>query len=120
MNQLIATILQNIEEKIVLQQLIDQFRRSKQRYILKNEILQAFAEYCQDNSKPAHFLHSSHLAHLLQYTHELLLEDDRVWLVLRPWIGSQEIWAFDPTLNEYQAMPPKAMLEARDRFVGRP
>ncbi|GAP96533.1 sucrose synthase [Leptolyngbya sp. NIES-2104] len=119
MNQLIATVLQHFEEKLVLQQMIDRFRRSNQRYVLKNEIFQAFAEYCEETHKPAHFLHSSHIAHLIQYSHELLLEDDRIWLVLRPWIGSQETWAFDPGLTGCEAMSPKSMLEARDRFVDR-
>ncbi|BAU14552.1 sucrose synthase [Leptolyngbya sp. NIES-3755] len=119
MNQLISTVLQNSEEKSVLQHIIDRFRRSNQRYILKNDILQAFAEYCHEARKPAHFLHASHLAHLIQYSHELLIEDDRIWLILRPWIGSQEIWALDPMLTECESMPPKALLEARDRFVGR-
>lgn len=119
MNQLIATVLQYPEEKFVLQQMIDRFRRSNQRYVLKNEIFQAFAEYCEETHKPAHFLHSSHIAHLIQYSHELLLEDDRIWLVLRPWIGSQETWAFDPGLTGCEAMSPKSMLEARDRFVDR-
>ena len=119
MNQLIATVLQNPEEKSVFQQIIDRFRRSNQRYVLKNEILQAFAEYCQETRKPAHFLHSSHIAHLIQYSHELLIEDDRVWVILRTWIGSQEIWVLDSALIECESMPPKALLEARDRFVGR-
>ncbi|MER3476942.1 MAG: sucrose synthase [Leptolyngbya sp. ERB_1_2] len=117
MDQLIATVLQNSEEKFVLQQLVDRLSRSNQRYFLKNEILQAFAEYCHEANKPPHFLHSSHIANLIQYSHELLIEDDRIWLVLRPWIGNQQIWALDPTLTECTSMPPKALLEARDRFV---
>ncbi|MBD1825319.1 sucrose synthase [Cyanobacteria bacterium FACHB-DQ100] len=118
MNQLITAILQNPEEKAALQQLVDRLSRSEQRYFLKNEILQAFFEYCHETQKPAHFLHSSHIAHLIQYSHELLLESDRIWLVLRPWVASQQIWAINSALTECTEMPPKEMLEARDRFVG--
>ena len=119
MNQLIAAVLQSLEERSVLQQLINILRGSEQRYFLKNEIIHAFSEYCHATGKPTHFFHSSHIANLIQYSHELLLEDDRIWLVLRPWIGSQQIWAFTPDLTEYSQMPPKALLEARDRFVNR-
>ncbi|MBW4443594.1 MAG: sucrose synthase [Plectolyngbya sp. WJT66-NPBG17] len=117
MNQLIETVLQNPEEKLVLQQILSRLSRSQQRYFLKNEIFHAFVEYCDEARKPAHFLHSSHIANLIEYSHELLLEENCIWLVLRPWIGDQQIWALDPKLTEYTAMPPKALLEARDRFV---
>ncbi|HTL88267.1 MAG TPA: sucrose synthase [Leptolyngbya sp.] len=119
MSQLIAAVLQNLEEKSVLQQIINSLRRSEQRYFLKNEIIHAFAEYCREARKPTHFFHSSNIANLMQYCHELLLEDDRIWLVLRPWIGCQQIWVLDPALTNYAEMPPKDLLDARDRFVDR-
>lgn len=117
MNQLIAAVLQNPEEKSVLQQIIQTLRKSNQRYFLKNDIVHAFSEYCDEAHKPTHFFHSSHIANLVQYSHELLLEDDHIWLILRPWIGSQQIWALDPDLTKCSQMPPKALLDARDRFV---
>ena len=119
MNQLIAAVLQNSEEKAVLQQIIDTLRKSEQRYFLKNEIIHAFSDYCHETHKPTHFFHSSHIANLIHYSHELLLEDDRIWLLLRPWIGEQQIWALNSALTECSQMPPKALLEARDRFVNR-
>jgi sucrose synthase len=119
MQQLIESVLHNAEEQAILQQLIHTLSRSDQRYFLKNEIIHAFADYCHKAHKPAHFFHASHLGNLIQYSHELLLEDEHIWLILRPWIGSQQIWCLDPGLTECELMSPKALLEARDRFVNR-
>lgn len=119
MQQLIEAVLHHADEQAVLQQLIQTLSRSNQRYFLKNEIIHAFADYCHEARKPAHFFHSSHLGTLIQYSHELLLEEDCIWLLLRPWIGGQQIWCLDSELTKAQVMPPKALLEARDRFVGR-
>jgi sucrose synthase len=119
MQQLIEAVLHHPDEQAVLQQLIQTLSRSNQRYFLKNEIIHAFADYCHEARKPAHFFHSSHLGTLIQYSHELLLEENCVWLLLRPWIGGQQIWCLDSGLTKAQVMPPKALLEARDRFVGR-
>lgn len=120
MQQLIEAVLYHSEEQAIFKQLIHTLSRSDQRYFLKNEIIHAFADYCNQAQKPAHFFHASHLGTLVQYSHELLLEDQNIWLILRPWIGSQQIWCLDPALTKCTLMPPKALLEARDRFVNRP
>jgi sucrose synthase len=119
MQQLVQSVLQNAEEQAILHQLIQTLSQSGQHYFLKNQIIHTFADYCQEARKPAHFFHSSNLGTLMQYSHELLLEDKHIWLLLRPWIGGQQIWCLDPGLTEVELMPPKALLEARDRFVGR-
>lgn len=119
MNQLIEAVLSHPEERTVLQQLLNQLSASDQRYFLRNEITHAFAAYGHETNKPAYFFHSSLIGNFIHYTHEILLEPDRVWLVMRPWIGSQEIWCLDSGLTTCQAMTPKALLEARDRLVNR-
>lgn len=119
MNQLIETVLHNDEEKTVLGQLIDTFHQADKPFFLRNEILHAFAEQCQVLQKPAYFFHSSALGKLFHYTHELILEEKYVWLLLRPWIGSQQMWRLDAELTSWEVMPPRTWLEVRDRLVNR-
>ena len=119
MDNLIQAVLNNSDEKTALQKLIDGLRISEKRYFLRNDILKAFGDYCHQVQKPAYFYHSSSLGQLLHYTHELILEADDVWLLLRPWVGSQQIWRLDADLGHLEKMKPKALLEVRDRYVDR-
>ena len=119
MNQLINTVLNNAEEKTVLQQLTETLRTANKPFFVRNEILHTFAELCNEARKPAHFFHSSSLGTLIHYTHELILDEDYVWLMLRPWIGNQQMWRLDAELTQAELMPVKALLETRDRLVDR-
>ena len=116
MDRLIQSVL-NSQEKIALQELIGALTRTTKRYFLRNEILQTFANYCQQSQKPAYFYHSSSLGQLIQYTHELILEDESVWLLIRPWIGNQQIWRLSSDLSQAELRTRKALLEARDRYM---
>ncbi|MDM9381909.1 sucrose synthase [Chlorogloeopsis sp. ULAP01] len=118
MHELVQTVL-NSEEKTALRYLISELNALGKRYFLRNEILQAFAEYCHQSQKPAYFFHSSSLGRLIHYTHEILLEDDSAWFLLRPRIASQEVWRLSENMNSFEQMPPQALLDARDRFVNR-
>ncbi len=52
----------NGDEKTALHQLIYTLSASGKRYLLRNEILQAFADYCHESQKPAYFYHLLRLA----------------------------------------------------------
>lgn len=118
MHQLLQAVLTS-NEKVDLRQVIDRFQASDKRYFLHNEILQTFAEYCQQAKKPAYFYRTSSLSQLIHYIHELLLEEDSVWLLLRPWVASQQIWRLTLNLEHSELMPATALLDARDRSVNR-
>ncbi len=118
MYELVQTVL-NSDEKIALRHLISELRGSEKRYFLRNEILQAFADYCQQSDKPAYFFHSSSLGTLIHYTHEILLEEDNTWFLVRPRIGSQEVWRLSENMSNFEPQTPQALLDARDRFVNR-
>lgn len=107
----------NSEAKVALRQLLSALRASDKRYFLRNEILQAFANYCCQFQKPTHFYHSSALGKLIHYTHELILEDESIWLLLRPWVGSQQVWQLAADLSHGELRAPQALLEVRDRQV---
>ncbi|MCP6758077.1 MAG: sucrose synthase [Fischerella sp. CENA71] len=119
MYELIQTVLSS-DEKTILRQLISNLSASGKRYFLRNEILHAFAEYCQQYQKPAYFFHSSSLGTLIHYTHEIILEGDDIWLLLRPRIGSQEVWRLlSADTSNFELQTPQALLDVRDRFVNR-
>jgi sucrose synthase len=118
MYELIQSVL-NSDEKIALRQLISNLSGSGKRYFLKNEILQAFAEFNRQTQKPAHFYHTSTLGKLIHYTHEIILEEESIWFLLRPWIASQQVWRLSADLLHWEAMSPQALLDARDRLVNR-
>lgn len=117
MYNLIQAVLSS--EATALQQLLNALRASDRPYFLRNEILQAFEHYCQQSQKPTYFYHSSALGKLIHYTHELILEAESIWLLLRPWVGSQEVWRLTPDLAHSELMTPQALLEVRDRQVNR-
>lgn len=118
MNELVQAILRG-EEKLALQELIREFQTRDQQYFLRNEIAQVFADYCRNLQKPAYFFHASSLGRLVQYTHELILEAENIWLLLRPWIGSQQVWWLAADLTQMELKTPQVLLEVRDRLVNR-
>ncbi|MBW4621621.1 MAG: sucrose synthase [Cyanosarcina radialis HA8281-LM2] len=118
MYELLQAVL-NSDEQTALSQLVDRLRASGKRYFLRNEILQAFADYCHQSEKPAYFYHSSSLGKLVHYTHEIILEDESIWLVVRTRIASQEVWRLTADLKSLEAMIPQALLDVRDRLVNR-
>jgi sucrose synthase len=118
MHKLIQAVL-NSDEKKALHQLVETLSASDKRYFLRNEILQAFADYCHHLPQPGHTYHSSSLSHLLHYTHEMILAEDSIWLVLRPWIASQQVWRLSLDLASGSQMTLQALLDERDRQVNR-
>lgn len=118
MHKLIQAVL-NSDEKQTLHQLIQTLSHSGKRYFLRNEILQAFTDDCDSRSLPGHAYHSSSLSQLLHYTHELILDGDSIWLVVRPWIASQQVWRLSSDLSSSTQMTLEALLHMRDRQVNR-
>ncbi|CAN1210134.1 Sucrose synthase [Tumidithrix helvetica PCC 7403] len=118
MNKLIQAVLSS-DEKTALHQLITALSRSGKRYFLRNEILQAFTEHCDRPEQIGHSYHGSSLSQLIHYTHEIILDENYIWLLLRPWIASQQAWRLTVDLSEGIEMTPQALLNARDRQVNR-
>ncbi|QLE58797.1 sucrose synthase [Nostoc sp. TCL26-01] len=117
MYELLQAILANSEEKDALQQLIFALDGSGKRYFLRNEILQAFSQYCHQSQKPTYFYYSSSIGKLIQYTHEMILAEGSTWLVVRPKIASQEVWRLTSELSQFDFMSPQALLDVSDRLV---
>jgi sucrose synthase len=111
MYKLIQAILGS-DEKQVLRQLIETLRGSNNHYFLRNDILQEFAD-CSDGQA----YHSSSLSQLMHYTHEMILAEDSIWLVLRPWIASQQVWRLPSDLASAEQMTMPELLDIRDQQV---
>jgi sucrose synthase len=107
----------NGDEKTALHQLIYTLSASGKHYFLRNEILQAFADYCHQSQKPAYFYYSSSVGKLIQYTHEIILEEQSTWFVVRPKIANQEVWKLTADFSSFEQMTPQALLDVSDRLV---
>jgi sucrose synthase len=118
MSKFIQAVLTS-DEKVDLRQFLGQLRTQQERYFLRNQILHEFATYCAEHDKPPYFQRTSLLGELLVYTHELFLEEESIWLILRPKIASQEIYRLAGDLSGWETMPVRELLALRDRWVNR-
>lgn len=115
MIHLIQDVLDS-DERSDLRQFASQLRTSDQRYLLRNDILAAFSEYCTNHKKPEHFYQYSHLGQLVYYTQEIILENESLCLIIRPKIASQEVYRIMEDLT-VEPMTVQELLDLRDRFV---
>ncbi|MEH2063679.1 MAG: sucrose synthase [Nostoc sp.] len=118
MYELVQAVI-NGDEKTALHQFISALSASGKHYFLRNEILQAFADYCHQSQKPAYFYYSSSVGKLIQYTHEIILQEESTWFVVRPKIANQEVWKLTADFSKFEQMTPQALLDVRDRLVNR-
>lgn len=109
----------NSEEKADLQHFLNEFRTRSKPFFLRNEILEGFSAYCTQSFKPPHFYHVSLVGKLMHATHELLLEADYVWFLVRTQVASQEVLRLQMDLTHVEPMTPQALLDLRDRLVQR-
>ena len=117
MSYLIESVL-NCEEKNDLRGFISQLQGSSQRYLLRNDILQAFKEFCQQKENSAQFKQSSRLGKLIYYTQEIILEEDSLCLIIRPKIARSEAYRLLEDLTVAR-LSIEELLDRRDRFVDR-
>src|SRR4028119_2303334 len=90
MSELFQAVIAS-DEKTDLRQFVSDLRVLGNKYLLKNDIVNAFAAYCTQYEKPEQFHQSSHLSKLIYYVQEIILEDGSLCILLRPKIASIEI-----------------------------
>ncbi|MCY7322031.1 MAG: sucrose synthase, partial [Phormidesmis sp. CAN_BIN36] len=115
MLDLIQAVL-NTEEETDLRQFASLLRASDKRYLLRNEILHAFGEYCRDYEKPEQFRTSSRLSKLIYYVQEIILVNESLCMIIRPQIARQEAYRVLEDLT-IEPITPEELLDLRDRFV---
>ena len=115
MLDLIQAVL-NTEEKADLRQFASLLRASDKRYLLRNEILHIFSEYCQNHEKPEQFHTSSRLSRLIYYVQEIILVNESLCMIIRPRIAQQEAYRVLEDLT-IEPITPEELLDLRDRLV---
>lgn len=116
MSYLIEAVL-NSDEKNDLQEFVSALRASDKQYLLRNDIVSVFSDFCQQQGKPEHFSRTSSLGKLIYYTQEIILEPESLCLIIRPQIAKEEVYRlFLPELN-IERLTVAQLLDIRDRFV---
>ncbi|MEG5041820.1 MULTISPECIES: sucrose synthase [unclassified Microcoleus] len=115
MSELFQAVIAS-DEKTELRQFVSDLRALGKKYLLRNDIVNAFAAYCTKYAKPEQFHQSSLLSKLIYYVQEIILEDGSLCVLLRPKIASMEIVRVADDLTVEQ-MTVQELLDVRDRFV---
>ena len=115
MSELFQAVIAS-EEKTDLGQFVSDLRVLGNKYLLRNDIVNAFSAYCTKYEKPEQFHQSSHLSKLIYYVQEIILEDDSLCILLRPKIATMEILRVADDLTVEQ-MTVQELLDVCDRFV---
>ncbi|MBW4418478.1 MAG: sucrose synthase [Myxacorys californica WJT36-NPBG1] len=115
MSELIQAVLSS-NERIDYREFACLLRATDKRYFLRNEILQAFGDYCQRSEKSQEFYTSSQLGKLIYFTQEIILDDESLYLIIRPRIAQQEVYRLLDDLSVEQ-LTIQELLDLRDRFV---
>ena len=116
MSELIQAVIES-DEKSDLRSFFSELRHQEKRYLLRNDILNAYADYCTKYQKPEEFHKSSQLGKLIYYAQEIILEDG-LYLIVRPKIASQEAYRITEDLS-VESLTVSELLNVRDRFVNR-
>ena len=115
MSELFQAVIAS-DEKTDLRQFVSDLRILGNKYLLRNDIVNAFVACCTKYEKPEQFHKSSHLSKLIYYVQEIILEDDSLCILLRPKIAGIEIVRLGDDLT-LQQMTVQELLDVRDRFV---
>lgn len=117
MSELIHSVLES-HERNDLRQFASALRNRDQRYLLRNDILGAFSDYCTEYQKDDQFALSSNLSKLIYYTQEVILDQESLCLLIRPQIAREECYRLLEDLT-VEPMSSQELLDLRDVFVGR-
>lgn len=117
MSELLQTVLDS-EEKNDLRSLLSELRQQEKKYLLRNDILNLYSEYCAKYPQLEKFYASSDLGKLIYYTQEIILDDSSFCFIIRPKIASQEVYRLTADLR-IEAMTVEELLDLRDRFVNK-
>ncbi|MBC6417438.1 MAG: hypothetical protein GDA44_00870 [Prochloron sp. SP5CPC1] len=116
MSNLIDAVL-NSEEKNDLREFFNQLQMSERRYLLRNDILNAFGQFCSHGENITENYKSSHLGKLIYYTQEIILEEtNSLCLIIRPKIAKTTAYRIFENLT-VESLSIQQLLDIRDRFV---
>lgn len=111
-------ILLDSDEKSDLRSFTSELRQQEKKYLLRNDIINVYSEYCSKYKNTGKSDSSSHLGKLIYYTQEIIQEDSNLCFIIRPKIASQEVYRLTEDLKVEQ-MTVQELLDMRDRIVNR-
>ncbi|MBD0265388.1 MAG: sucrose synthase [Tolypothrix sp. Co-bin9] len=114
MSELIHAVL-NSEEKSDLRSFISELRSQEKGYLLRNDILNVYSEFCSKYQKEEPF---SLLGKLIYYTQEIIQDNTNLCFIFRPKIASQEVYRVTEDLS-VESISVDELLDLRDRLVNR-
>ncbi|WP_017651175.1 sucrose synthase [Fortiea contorta] len=117
MSELIQTLLDG-EERSDLRSFVSELRQQEKKYLLRNDIVNVYNEYCVKYHKSEKFCSSSDLGKLIYYTQEIIQEESNFCFIIRPKIANQQVYRLTDDLS-LEAMTVEELLDVRDRFVNR-
>jgi sucrose synthase len=117
MSELISAVVES-DEKLEFRQFLRELRQKDTPYLLRNEILIAFAEFCTVRKKADGYAPTPLLDQLISSTQEIIFESSSACIIIRPEIA--RLQAFRVTEDLYvEPMTVQELLDTRDRFVKR-
>jgi len=117
MSELLQAVLDS-EERSDLRSFVSELRHQDKQYLLRNDILSAYTEYCSKYQKPDEFYSSSNLGKLIYYTQEIIQEDGNLYLIIRQKIAGQESYRLTDDMA-VESLTVQELLDLRDRLVNR-
>ncbi|MGK7872808.1 MAG: sucrose synthase [Xenococcaceae cyanobacterium] len=99
-----------------LRQFLSELQQQDKPYLLRNDIVTAFSEYCNKFEKPESFYGSSCLGRLINRTQEIIVIDGSFCMITRPKIAQEEVFHVFPDLT-FEPMSIQDLLDLRDRLV---
>lgn len=117
MSELMQAILDS-EEKNDLRAFISELRLQDKNYLLRNDILNVYSEYCSKCQKSETSYKFSNLGKLIYYTQEIIQEDSNFCFIIRPNIAAQEVYRLTADLD-VEPMTVQELLDLRDRLVNK-
>ena len=91
MSNLIQNVIDSQEQKN-LREFAFSLRQSEKRYLLSNDILIAFYKYCDTNEDNQDLYRDSVLAKLIYSIQEIILDQESLYLVVRPQIATEKAY----------------------------
>ncbi|MEM6754968.1 MAG: hypothetical protein AAF630_18595 [Cyanobacteria bacterium P01_C01_bin.38] len=114
-----SNLIQNVidsSEKNHLRTFIDLLRQSQKRYLLRDDILIAFYKYCDINQDNNNLYSNSELRKLVYSTLEVILDKERVYLVIRSQVATQEAYCLLDDMT-FEPINTQDLLNLRDKLV---
>lgn len=117
-----SVLLQSVvesDERTDLRQFSRILQLGEKRYLLRNDILGAFADYCREQDRPVPTPLESRLSKLVFYTQEIIVDNESLCWIIRPRIAQQEVCRLLIEDLTIVPMTIPELLDLRDRLVNR-